>query len=280
LCCTGEAQEEEICSPYVGILVERGFETSVAESFVLGLFAGELGSWDELLLTSLLQTDSLLTPLVQSLKQCGAATTLERINSASYVRLPADWDSYLASLPGQRRYFVRRTQRDLEAWLGKEGGERFASTRAELKQGRDILYDLHRQRWRAEGKDGVFDAPRFAKFHEAIMGAFIENGEAELELCWMERAGVPFAVLFNIIYNGRVYFYQSGLYSSAECKGELVNLDHAVLAVGYNLDEGYIVIRNSWSSHWGEGGYARMQIKGNTCGFATLPTYAIAKAVQ
>jgi CelD/BcsL family acetyltransferase involved in cellulose biosynthesis len=210
LCCTGEAQEEEICSPYVGILVERGFETSVAESFVLGLFAGELGSWDELLLTSLLQTDSLLTPLVQSLKQCGAATTLEPINSASYVRLPADWDSYLASLPGQRRYFVRRTQRDLEAWLGKEGGERFASTRAELKQGRDILYDLHRQRWRAEGKDGVFDAPRFAKFHEAIMGAFIENGEAELELCWMERAGVPFAVLYNIIYNGRVYFYQSG----------------------------------------------------------------------
>jgi hypothetical protein len=76
------------------------------------------------------------------------------------------------------------------------------------------------------------------------------------------------------------YFYQSGLYSSAACKGDLVNLDHAVLAVGYNLDEGYVVIRNSWSSHWGEGGYARLQIKGNTCGFATLPTYAIAEAAK
>ena len=210
LCGTGEAQEEEICSPYVGILAERGSEAEVAESLVLGLFAGELGTWDEILLTSLLQTDSLLSPLVRALRNCGATTTTEPINSASYIRLPSNWDSYLATLPGQRRYFVRRTLRDLEAWLGNDGGERFARTHTELKQGREVLYDLHRQRWHAEGKDGVFDAPRFAKFHEAIMDAFIENGEAELELCWMERAGVPFAVLYNIIYNGRVYFYQSG----------------------------------------------------------------------
>jgi len=71
------------------------------------------------------------------------------------------------------------------------------------------------------------------------------------------------------------YFYQSGVFTSSKCLGGSQHLDHAVLGVGYNLDADipYMVMRNSWSTHWGENGFARLALDGNICGFATAPNY-------
>lgn len=49
------------------------------------------------------------------------------------------------------------------------------------------------------------------------------------------------------------------------------DLDHAVTAVGYGEENGvfYFIVRNSWTSGWGEEGYIRMAATkdGNgTCG--------------
>lgn len=45
--------------------------------------------------------------------------------------------------------------------------------------------------------------------------------------------------------------YQSGVFDSADCG---TNLDHAVTAVGvgYEGDQQYYIIRNSWGASWGE----------------------------
>ncbi|EER02719.1 cathepsin L, putative [Perkinsus marinus ATCC 50983] len=50
------------------------------------------------------------------------------------------------------------------------------------------------------------------------------------------------------------HLYLSGVYSSTTCNGEI---DHAVVAVGYGADEGsdYFILKNSWGSSWGMGGY-------------------------
>ncbi|EER02722.1 cathepsin L, putative [Perkinsus marinus ATCC 50983] len=49
-------------------------------------------------------------------------------------------------------------------------------------------------------------------------------------------------------------FYRSGVYSSTTCNGEI---DHGVVAVGYGADKGsdYFILKNSWGSSWGIGGY-------------------------
>ena len=72
------------------------------------------------------------------------------------------------------------------------------------------------------------------------------------------------------------YFYNAGLYDDSTCKSGVDDLDHIVLAVGYGTmknGDRYTIVRNSWSTHWGEEGYIRMSQDSNVCGVATSPTY-------
>ena len=60
---------------------------------------------------------------------------------------------------------------------------------------------------------------------------------------------------------------------------DVEDLDHLVLVVGYGtLDKKsgneYIMIKNSWSTHWGMDGYVLMSRKNNNCGVATDASYA------
>lgn len=72
-------------------------------------------------------------------------------------------------------------------------------------------------------------------------------------------------------------FYANGVYYDDNCKNDTDSLDHAVLAVGYGTlnGEDYWLVKNSWSTNWGNQGYILMSRKNNNCGVATAPSYAI-----
>merc|ERR1719447_103151 len=55
-------------------------------------------------------------------------------------------------------------------------------------------------------------------------------------------------------------YYSHGVYYDTKCGNKEDDLDHAVLAVGYGKMNGehYWLIKNSWSSHWGDEGYILM----------------------
>merc|ERR1719428_2807935 len=73
-------------------------------------------------------------------------------------------------------------------------------------------------------------------------------------------------------------FYNTGVYREPECSPE--NLDHGVLAVGYGVDEtsgeAYWLIKNSWGTSWGDGGFVKMaRNEENMCGVASAASYPL-----
>merc|ERR1711967_10571 len=73
-----------------------------------------------------------------------------------------------------------------------------------------------------------------------------------------------------------IQLYSGGVLSS----GCGTNLDHGVLAVGY--DSNSFKVKNSWGTSWGNSGYLQISQSGNTCGIhsdASYPTVSGAVAV-
>jgi len=71
--------------------------------------------------------------------------------------------------------------------------------------------------------------------------------------------------------NAKWQHYQGGVMSKVFCNPK--ELDHGVLAVGYNKNETYWTVKNSWGSTWGEKGYIRLEKGTDTCGIAQQPSY-------
>ena len=71
--------------------------------------------------------------------------------------------------------------------------------------------------------------------------------------------------------------YKSGVITGDGCG---TNLDHGVLVVGYGIENGvkYWLVKNSWSSSWGDNGYIKIERTDSTntpgvCGIASQPSF-------
>lgn len=68
--------------------------------------------------------------------------------------------------------------------------------------------------------------------------------------------------------------YKHGIYYEKNCS--TTQLDHAVTIVGYGSeqDNDYYIVKNSWGTNWGEGGYIRMsRNRQNNCGIASMVSW-------
>jgi hypothetical protein len=71
--------------------------------------------------------------------------------------------------------------------------------------------------------------------------------------------------------------YSGGIITS----GCGTNLDHGVLAVGYDSSSNYFLVKNSWGASWGDNGYLKISTSGNVCGIHSQPSYpTVSGAVQ
>jgi len=53
------------------------------------------------------------------------------------------------------------------------------------------------------------------------------------------------------------------------------DIDHAIVAVGYGVDQGtqYYIVRNSWGTGWGEAGYINIATEGGPLGVCGINQY-------
>ncbi|KAJ3609791.1 hypothetical protein NHX12_024301 [Muraenolepis orangiensis] len=101
----------------------------------------------------------------------------------------------------------------------------------------------------------------------------VTSGDAEALKLALFKNG-PVAVSIDASHLSFV-FYSHGVYYEPACGSRVEDLDHAVLAVGYGTlsGEAYWLVKNSWSTYWGNDGYILMAMKDNNCGVATDATF-------
>ncbi|KAL6222057.1 hypothetical protein ACLB2K_005449 [Fragaria x ananassa] len=85
----------------------------------------------------------------------------------------------------------------------------------------------------------------------------------------------PVSIAFQVVSDFRLY--KSGVYTSETCGNTPMDVNHAVLAVGYGVENGvpYWLIKNSWGQSWGDNGYFKMEYGKNMCGIATCASYPV-----
>eukprot|EP00249_Psilotum_nudum_P016541 c25874_g1_i1 orf=409-1509(+) len=125
------------------------------------------------------------------------------------------------------------------------------------------------------GKNGV------CHFQNGAVGAKVYDVVnitmgAEYELKHAVGLMRPVSVAFEVIKEFRLY--KGGIFSSSDCHDRPETVNHAVLAVGYNVDKNgipYWIIKNSWGPTWGSDGFFNMEMGKNMCGIATCASYPV-----
>jgi CelD/BcsL family acetyltransferase involved in cellulose biosynthesis len=146
--------------------------------------------------------------LASALEKHGLGVEIGLAGEAPFVPLPSSWEAYLKSLPSSGRYLLTRSLRDFEQWAGGEATVHVACRADELDHAKQVLTSLHGERWGADGRDGVFASKKFAAFHAAVMPLLCER--RAIELSWLAVRHEPIAAAYNLVHDGKVYFYQSG----------------------------------------------------------------------
>eukprot|EP00918_Siedleckia_nematoides_P079417 GHVU01173912.1.p1 GENE.GHVU01173912.1~~GHVU01173912.1.p1 ORF type:complete len:363 (+),score=78.42 GHVU01173912.1:547-1635(+) len=95
--------------------------------------------------------------------------------------------------------------------------------------------------------------------------------EAALQMAVATRG--PVTVAFQATAD--LKHYRSGVYSNPECGNTVDDVNHAVLVVGYGVEDGvpYWLVKNSWGQEWGDDGYFKIERGKNMCGIADCASY-------
>jgi len=123
------------------------------------------------------------------------------------------------------------------------------------------------------GVDGYCHAQNTTKAAKITGYVNVTSGDAKaLKLAIVNNGPISVAIDAS---QKSLSFYANGVYYDSKCGNTEERLDHAVLAVGYGImdNQEYWLVKNSWSTYWGNDGYILMSSKDNNCGVETSPTY-------
>ena len=178
----------------------------MARVLVRQLTAGAVESWDEFLLPMMAGDNPMTAALAATLQQEGMLAELEPVGGHPYIPLPADWEEYRRRQTKKHRRCLSQALRDFADWAGTEQEVCRAGCVEELEGFKQTLIALHTLRWQQDG--GVFRSADFLSFHDEIMAWAVAR--QSLELAVLRMRGEPIAAAYNIVWNGKVHYYQAG----------------------------------------------------------------------
>ncbi|PWH11794.1 MAG: hypothetical protein DDG60_16590 [Anaerolineae bacterium] len=115
---------------------------------------------------------------------------------------------YAGLLSANKRAQIRRSIKEYE-----KGGRVEVQEAQNAQEALFFLEKLkyyHEKEWKERGQDGAFSNEFFCRFHQALITQRFAQGE--IQLLRISTPAVELGYLYNFIYRGRVYFYQSGFH--------------------------------------------------------------------
>lgn len=233
---TGHSAYDEICIEYNG-LVHDGVPP------VTEILAQLPGGWDELYMPALDAEGALASRLT-----AGDALATGRLADQARLRVRVDRrvlspmvdldkvrtsGDYLKLLGSNTRSQIRRT-RKLYGARGALVAE-VASSPAQALAFFDELVALHRRTWEQRGEAGAF-LPFVLAFHQRLIERRFATGE--IQMIRVRAGDTTVGCLYNMIWQGSVLFYQSGLVYETDSKLKPGLVCHA-LAVDHDARAGH-----------------------------------------
>jgi CelD/BcsL family acetyltransferase involved in cellulose biosynthesis len=190
-------------SDYLDLIITRGHEAAVYDSFLTWLAGPGAPAWDVLDLCNLPETSLTYRQLVEMARARGyqAEATVEDV--CPIIPLPSSWDDYLASLDKHQRHEIRRKLRRIE----QEATPRWyiVEPSHDLQAEMDAFIALHQRSRREKGE--FMDEP-MQRFFRSMARVMQEAGW--LFLSFMEVNGVKAASMLCFDYNDAILVYNSG----------------------------------------------------------------------
>lgn len=228
---TGDVDLDGITIEYAGILVRRGYEEAGYKALFETLAA--TNRWHKLRISASAHAKAIATALPPGLR----AFSMREWPSyfVNLAALRAAGGEYLANLGSSTRYNLRKTRRVYEA-----RGTIRVDVATDATQALDWLEELrvlHERYWRSKGKRGSFASAFFAAFHEDLVR---ENTTAGFtHLVRITAGDLVVGYLYNLVWRGRVYFYNAGLnYGALEKKQDRPGFLAHMVAIEKYLNDG------------------------------------------
>lgn len=185
---------------YLGPICSEDDRHAVADAMVGWL--ADAPDWDEFDAHNMPVPFGFAEFLAESADRQGLRFSLEQEETAAVLRLPDDWETYLAALDSKERHELKRKRRRL---LREHPDVVMrTSTPGSLEADLKIFVDMHRG---TEGHKGHFMKPEIATFFERIARSFIELGW--LRLHFLEVGGEAVASTFGFELEDTFYLYNS-----------------------------------------------------------------------
>jgi len=209
---TGDKRFDMLAIEYNGFLAASGMEDMVTHAALNWLLQD--GVFNQTIQLSGIDADLTNIAILLASEHERQANQFN-VAPAPYVDLAAiraSGKDYLSHLSRNSRQSLRRALRYYEQMGPVE--YYIAPTRNEALALFIEMQKVHQKYWRLRGQRGAFSYPFFKKFHTELIKAAYEDGH--IEMARVTAGGHIIGYLYNFIWRGTVYAYQSGfLYANS-----------------------------------------------------------------
>jgi CelD/BcsL family acetyltransferase involved in cellulose biosynthesis len=190
-----------IGSDYLDFIIRRGFEERVTP--MMSQFIADRGMTLRLVRMT---PASIAREAGETLWRKNWQVVSTPAEICPFIDLPADFESFLATLGSSHRYNYRRRLKNLERDFDMNI-ER-AATDEERRNALHTVIGLHLARWRERGGSDAFNSAAVFAFHEEFTQLALERGWLRMMVIRLDDR--PAAALYGFRYGTTYSFYQSG----------------------------------------------------------------------